>query len=828
MRESNKGLFTIITSALLALIGLFLFLGGAELLFLGGSWFYILAGAVLLAIAISGFKNPKLAARLYAALLLVATVWSLFEVGFNIWGLEVRLMTLIGLGVWLLLPWVWRTSQNWLTDKREVLGSVVVSCLVVLASCFSSYSINGTVPADRMSAQGQKDDAAGGVADSDWAAYGRTVGGDRYSPVGQITPANISHLKRAWMTRTGDVQQDGEGTVAGPDQGHEFNLELTPIKVGDTLYMCTPHSWVMAVDATTGKVKWKFDPKPDTADLAKNVYLACRGVSYYHIPDEIQTSCRNRIYSPVADVRMVAVNAETGKPCDDFGDHGFISLRQYLGHVPHGFHFVTSPPMVAKNRVITGGWVFDNQANFEPSGAIRAFNATTGEIEWAWDAGHTPETWKPGTDDVLTRDTPNAWGVYTADLNLGLVYIPTGNSPPDNWGGTRRPFDDATSSATIALDIETGERRWTYQTVHHDLWDMDIPSGPSMVDLPGPNGESVPALVQSTKRGEFFVLDRRTGQPVPGYPVEEKPVPTAGIAPDDRVSPTQPYPVGMPSLTPPDLKETDMWGATLLDQMICRIQYRQSAYEGQFTPPHVGQTTIVYPAFYGVVDWQGITIDPQRKLLLANASYLPFRIRLEKRETLEAPGTLPKWDGKGEEPAAKGDALSVSPDYGTPYIAYTNPWLNPLQIPCKGPVWGTLTAIDLVTKKIVWQHPVGTTRDTGPFRTHNNLPLPTGMYNIGGNIVTKGGVVFMGATADDYLRAFDLSSGKVIWSDRLPAGGQATPMSYEAGGKQYVVIAAGGHGGLGTRSGDYIIAYTLDGAQGAGAQATGAQGDAAH
>ncbi|MBB3884247.1 glucose dehydrogenase [Acetobacter oeni] len=271
-------------------------------------------------------------------------------------------------------------------------------------------------------------------------------------------------------------------------------------------------------------------------------------------------------------------------------------------------------------------------------------------------------------------------------------------------------------------------------------------------------------------------------------------------------------------LTPPDLKESDMWGATLLDQMICRIEYRQSAYEGQFTPPHVGQTTVVYPAFYGVVDWQGITIDPQRKIMLANASYLPFRIRLDKRQGLEGSGILPKWNGQGEEPAAKGDALSVSPDYGTPYIALTSPWLNPLQIPCKGPVWGTLSAIDLVTKKIIWQHPVGTTRDTGPFRTHNNLPLPTGMYNVGGNIVTKGGLVFMGATADDYLRAFDLATGKALWSDRLPAGGQATPMSYEIGGKQYVLIAAGGHGGLGTRSGDYIIAYTLDGQQGTAAQ----------
>ncbi|NHN91357.1 membrane-bound PQQ-dependent dehydrogenase, glucose/quinate/shikimate family [Acetobacter sicerae] len=810
MQTSGMKLWSVITSVIFGIVGLFLLLGGIKLLFLGGSWFYALAGLAMLAAAVLGLRKPQTAMRLYAAFLLLATVWALFEVGFDIWGLEVRLLTLVGLGAWLLIPGVWRSGPAWLADKREVLGALAVSCLALVASCFSSYSINGTVQADRMAAS--LPDLHDDVAAGDWQYYGRNAQGQRYTPLDQITPANISNLKRAWVTHTGDTQQTGEDVVAGPDAGHEFNLELTPIKVKDTLYICTPHSWVMALDARTGKVKWKYDPKPAKADLDANVYLACRGVSYYRIPDEIQTSCRERIYSPVADARIVAVNAETGQPCDDFGDHGFISMREYMGNVPLGFHFITSPPMVMKNRLITGGWIFDNQANFEPSGAVRAFDATTGKIAWVWDAGHNPETWTPGPGDMLTRDTPNAWGVYTADPELGLVYFGTGNAPPDNWGGSRRPFDDATSSATVALDIVTGERRWLYQTVHHDLWDMDIPSGPTMVDLPDASGQTVPALVQSTKRGEFFVLDRRTGQPVPGYPVEERPVPTAGHAPDDRVSPTQPYPAAMPSLTPADLKESDMWGATLLDQLLCRLEYRESAYEGQFTPPHVGKTTIVYPAFYGVVDWQGITIDPARKLMFANASYLPFRIKLDHRTGLEKAGVLPKWQGEGNEPAAKGNALAISPDYGTPYVAYTNPWLNPLQIPCKGPIWGTLTAIDLVTKKIVWQHPVGTTRDTGPFRTHNNLPLPTGMYNIGGNIVTKGGLLFMGATADDYLRAFDVATGKVIWRDRLPAGGQATPMSYEVDGRQYVLIAAGGHGGLGTRSGDYILAYTLDGA----------------
>ncbi|GBQ20870.1 PQQ-dependent dehydrogenase 4 [Acetobacter estunensis NRIC 0472] len=491
MQHSKTGAWSWLTAVLLGLIGLYLFLGGAYLLILGGSLFYVLAGLVLLAVVASGFRAPRTAMRLYAGLLLVATIWSVVESGFDIWGLEVRLLTLVGIGAWLLIPGVWRTGASWLSDKREVLGALVVAGIVLVIGACTSHSIEGTVPADRMAAATPDlhDDQPAG----DWRYYGRNAQGERYTPLAQITPANIGKLKRAWVTETGDTQKAGEAVVAGPDAGHEFNLELTPIKVGDTLYMCTPHSWVMAMDAATGKIKWKYDPHPAKADLDTNVYLACRGVSYYRIPDEIQTSCRERIYSPVADARIVAVNAQTGQPCDDFGDHGFISMRDYMGNVPLGFHFITSPPLVMKNRLITGGWIFDNQANFEPSGAVRAFDATTGKIAWAWDAGHNPETWTPGPGDTLTRDTPNAWGVYTADPDLGLAYIGTGNAPPDNWGGSRRPFDDATSSSTVALDIVTGERRWLYQTVHHDLWDMDLPSGPSMVDLPGPDGQTIPA-----------------------------------------------------------------------------------------------------------------------------------------------------------------------------------------------------------------------------------------------------------------------------------------------------------------------------------------------
>ncbi|MGI4877088.1 MAG: membrane-bound PQQ-dependent dehydrogenase, glucose/quinate/shikimate family, partial [Janthinobacterium lividum] len=298
------------------------------------------------------------------------------------------------------------------------------------------------------------------------------------------------------------------------------------------------------------------------------------------------------------------------------------------------------------------------------------------------------------------------------------------------------------------------------------------------------------------------VLNRITGQPI--IKTVEKPVPQDGV-PGERLAPTQPYAVGMPSVAPEDLAENKLWGATPIDQMMCRIQFRQAAYEGQFTPPHL-KKTIVYPAFDGVVDWHGASIDPARKLLVANANYIPFMITLKPRAPFVAAGKVPAWNGEGNEPKI---AAGIAPQYGTPYIGMVHPWLNPLGVPCNPPPWGTLTAIDLTTHKIVWQHPLGDTRATGLFGTHVNVPLKTGIFNIGGNMITAGGLVFIGATADNMFRAIDLNTGKTLWSVQLPAGGNATPMSYSVNGRQYVLIAAGGHGGLGTKTGDYLVAYAL-------------------
>ena len=787
----------VVTGAAVALLGAVFLVGGLWLGALGGSWYYGLAGAGLVAGGVLVARGRREGLWLYGAVWLGTVAWALAETGLDFWVLEPKLLAPTVLGVWLFTPWVTRRLEG--AGPRPGLlapaGGVLLVAVLGVAAASHPVGVKGAWAGTTYA--GQADPS---IPDAEWRFYGRSARGDRFTPLGQITPANVADLKPAWTLRTGDVKRPGEDK-GGIDAGHEFNFEATPIKVNDTLYLCTGHSWVMAVDAATGRLKWKADPHADTKP---DVYLACRGVAYYEAPAGTVTPCPRRIISPVLDARVMAVNADTGALCPDFGRGGYISLTRYLGHVPAGFHFVTSPPLVVGDRAILGGWVYDNQAENEPSGAVRAFNPITGAIEWAWDVGRPEgrQNFKPGPNDQLTRGTPNAWGVYTADPALNTVYLPLGNATPDYFGGNRRPFDDKYSSSVVALDITTGAPKWSFQTTHHDVWDMDLPVGPSMVDLPDGRGGMVPALVQTNKRGEFFVLDRRNGRPL--AQVTEKRVPTNGV-PGERLSPTQPYSTGMPSVAPSDLTEAKLWGATPVDQMICRIQFRQAAYQGQFTPPQL-KKTIVYPAFDGVMDWNGAAIDPERKLLIAMANYIPFVIKETPREKV---GTraVPPWNGQGNEPPIK---PGYAPQYGTPYVGSVHPWLNPLRIPCAPPPWGTLTAIDLVTRKVVWRRPFGTTRDTGPFGTHDNLPLPTGIFNIGGGgVTTRSGLYFVGGTADQYLRAVDVRTGRTLWKARLPAGGQANPMSYAVGGKQYVVIAAGGHSGLGTRSGDYVLAYAL-------------------
>lgn len=781
-----------VTALIFAIIGAWLLVGGVWLIALGGSWYYAIAGALTLASAWFLWQRRRLGALMYTVVWAGTVVWALLESGLHVWYLEPRLLLPTLMLLWVWLPPVQRKLGGY---RRQPLRQGVTALavgLLMITGIWSAHAITA-LPAQTAADTTSTQDSVP-VPDGDWHFYGRTPRGDRYTPLTQITTANVSQLQHAWTYRTGDLPYPRD-----TKNNHEFNFEATPIKVGDSLYLCTPHSHVIALDPVTGKARWTFDPHADTSE---NAYVNCRGVSYYKAPEG--TACPERIIAPIADARLVALDVRTGKPCEGFGDHGFVSLTQYLAPIGKGFHFVSSPPLVIRDRIILGGWIYDGQAENEPSGAVRAFDPITGTLVWAWDVGKPGEVAHPQAGDTLTRGTPNAWGVYTADTELGLVYLPTGNAVPDYYGAHRRPFDEKYSSSVVALDIETGAPRWHFQTMHHDLWDMDVPIGPSLVDLPDGAGGTVPALVQTTKRGELFLLDRRDGHPLAA--VTEKPVPHDGL-PGDHVSPTQPYSTGMPSFAPPVMHERDMWGATMLDQLMCRIQFRSMRYEGAYTPITT-KKTIIYPAFDGIVDWHGGSIDPVRKWLVVNTSFIPFIAQSMPREKPEADGDIPKWNGQGNPPHAKDFAWN--PQYGTPYATKVEPWLNPIGVPCKAPPWGQMAAVDLVSRRILWRHDVGTTRDSGPFSTHVNLPLPTGIFNIGGNIITASGLIFMGATADDYLRAFDERTGKEIWRARLPAGGQATPMSYRgADGRQYVVIAAGGHGGLGTRSGDYVEAYAL-------------------
>jgi len=780
------------TGVVLMLIGLALFLPGIYLIFLGGSGYYMVAG---LAISLSGLL---LTARRYEGLLLYGVVllgtllWSLAEVGLDGWKLFPRLIAPAVLGLWLFSPMIARKLIFPKPMDIKFAWAGLISCVIILVFVigagyriselrFQHYGTvaeaNAPIPASNPA-----------VADSDWQYYGRTADGDRFSPLTQITPENVSKLQVAWTFRTGELPSKAE-----TEKGREFNFEDTPSKIGDNLYICTPHHKIVSVNATTGKENWEFDPHSNTS---ANIFITCRGVAYYETPAEkvvAGKACQRRIISPTGEASMMALDADTGKLCDDFGEQGIVKLTDKMGDVPPGFHFITSQPLVVGDRVILGGWIYDDQTTGEPSGVIRAYDPVTGGLAWAWDMGRQNPTEPLKAGEIYTRSTPNAWGTYTADPALGLVYLPMGNATPDYFGGQRRPFDDTYSSAIVALDIETGKERWHFQTVHHDLWDFDLPVGPSLVDLNTPQGV-VPALVQATKRGDFFVLDRRNGNPL--SPIVEKPVPQEHV-PGEYLSATQPYQPDYPSVAPEDIQEKDTWGVTPIDQMLCRIDFKQRKYYGKFTAPQEGKY-LAYPAFDGVVDWYGSSIDPTRKLLIANSSYMPMMMDFLPQAQALKKGIEKPWKGwESKQPYPKLIDVSNNPQYGTPYAIVIKPWLNALSVPCLAPPWGKLTAIDLQTRKIVWQRLLGTARESGPLNTHLGIPLPTGIVGMGGNIITRSGLIFIASTADNNLRAFDEKTGKLLWETGLPAGGNATPVTYTGSdAQQYLVIAAGGHGGF--------------------------------
>jgi quinoprotein glucose dehydrogenase len=604
------------------------------------------------------------------------------------------------LGVWLLTPWVVRglVRSGTISYKRATapLWVGVAAGAVVLAIGLTStyHEIDGTIAeAD----SGQQDQSADGQPDGDWWAYGRTQFGQRYSPLKQITPSNAKNLKVAWTFRTGDMQ--------GPNDSPETTFEVTPIKVRDTLYLCSQHQRLFAIEAKTGKLRWSYDPNLQANRTFQ--HLTCRGVSYHETtPGALDASgkpapaeCPRRIFLPVNDGRMIAVDAETGKPCESFANHGTLDLQEGMGIKTAGFYEPTSPPVVSDRILVVAGSVIDNYSSEEPSGVIRGFDVTTGKLIWAWDSGAADENALPSPTYTYTNNSPNSWITASFDPKLNLVYMPMGVKTPDIWGGNRDALSERYSSALVALDINTGKRVWSYQTVHHDLWDMDLPSQPTLVDLPTENGIT-PAVIQPTKTGNLFVLDRRTGQLM--VPAPERPVPQ-GAAPGDHVSATQPF-SELTFRPEQNLTGADMWGATIIDQLACRIMFHRMRYEGTFTPPSQ-QGTLVFPGNLGMFEWGGIAVDPVRLIAIANPIAIPFVSMLIPRGP--------------DNPAAPNDAhpsgteIGVQPMYGTPFGVILHPFLSPIGLPCKQPPWGFMAGIDLKTRKIAWMHRNGTVRDGG-------------------------------------------------------------------------------------------------------------------
>ena len=785
----------IITGIVFILIGLALAGGGAWLIALGGSLFYAIAGLGILLTGALLLARKRSALWLYAIVVIGTVAWSISDIRFDWWPLAARLDIIFPLGLWLLTPWVTRGlgREALVTEKPSTgllwLASALSVIVLGIGLCSDYHDINGSLATAVAVAAGAVSPNDDKQPDEDWRDYGRTQFGQRYSPLKQITPANVKNLKVAWTFRTGDLP--------GKNDPVETTFEVTPIKVNDTLYLCSQHQRLFALDAKTGTLRWSYDPK--VQDNPTFQHLTCRGVSYHETVagalnadgTPAPTDCPRTIFLPVNDGRMIALNADSGKLCDSFGDHGTLSLEEGMGEHTPGFYEPTSPPIVSDKILVVAGAVIDNYSTREPSGVIRGFDIHTGKLVWAWDSGAQDENALPSATHTYTNNSPNSWITASYDPKLGLVYMPMGVQTPDIWAGNRTPLAERYSSALVALDINTGKRVWWYQTVHHDLWDMDLPSQPTLADLPTANG-IVPAILQPAKTGNLFVLDRRTGVPI--VPAPERPVPQ-GAAPGDRTSPTQPF----SELTfRPEAKLTgaDMWGATIFDQLACRITFHKLRYEGTFTPPSL-QGTLVFPGNLGMFEWGGIAVDPVRNIAIANPMAIPFVSTLIPRG--------PNNPAAPNNAHPSGTENGVQPMYGTPYGVDLHALLSPIGIPCMRPPWGYMAGIDLTTKKIVWMHKNGTIRDSSPIP----LPFKLGVPTLGGPMTTAGGVAFLTSTLDYYIRAYDVSTGDQLWQDRLPAGGQSTPMTYAVDGQQYVITAAGGHGSFGTKLGDYVIAYKL-------------------
>ena len=644
---------------------------------------------------------------------------------------------------------------------------------------------------------------------ADWTHYGGDAGGTRYAAAAEITPQNVTQLTRVWTARTGHAS-------APRDALEETKFQATPILVDGRLLLCTPFNVILALDPGTGREQWRYDPQLATADVDPANGFNCRGVTHWRDPQAARdTACASRVLMGTSDYRLIAVDAANGRPCESFGEKGIVQIDPGMALRWPGEFQISSPPVVASDVAIVGSAISDNVRVEAPRGAVRAFDVRTGAPKWAWDpiprdaAGAAAQGWRRTTPVMAPMGTPrgvvfsklgeapalpveghaNVWAPMAVDEARNLVFLPTSSPSPDFFGGLR-PGDNRHANSVVALHAATGKVAWAFQTVHHDVWDYDLPAQPTLATI-RKDGRTIDVVIQVTKMGLVFVLDRATGVPV--FPVEERPVPQGG-ADGETLSPTQPFPVAPLPLSRSRIAPRDAFGVALFDKNACAKRIAAARAEGLYTPPST-QGTIMFPFTGGGANWGGGAYDPQLNRFYVNTSNALHLITLIPRA--KAPEDVDE-DEYGED-------VEFARMRGAPYAMTREVMLSPLGLPCNPPPWGELHAIDMDDGAIAWSKTLGTTEDLAPL----GLTLHTGTPNVGGPLVTGGGLVFIGAAMDRYLRAFDAKSGRELWAGRLPAGGPPTPMSYAWQGRQYVVIAAGGHADMDTARGDYVVAFAV-------------------
>lgn len=659
-------------------------------------------------------------------------------------------------------------------NKEDKLGEKmglyikVLGCLLLLIMAAGVLAI-GTLQYRPPQQPSSETKIAERVVDSaDWTTVGGDRGMSRFSPVAQLDRHTVGRLQVAWTYSTGEIARRGSAA-------RRAKFQATPIFVNGSLVFCTPFNRVIALDPATGVERWTFDPEIATDARPANDFN-CRGVAQWQDPAAVSdAACGSRIFTATNDRRLFALDAKTGQLCPTFGDAGHVRLPSSKPLDWPGEVQSVLAPAVIGDVVVVGSSVADSLRSDPPSGEVLAFDARTGLLRWRFDP-------IPGAEGRVGGG--NVWSSISTDPERDLVFLPTSSPSPDFFGGNR-VGDQSFVNAIVAVRGSTGDIVWSRQLVHHDLWDYDLPTAPTLFTFRG-GGKNVPALVQPTKMGMLFVLNRETGEPL--FPIEEMPVPQSDV-PGERASPTQPF-SALPAVASRSIVPADAFGITPWDRAACRDALSKGRNEGIYTPPSLSGT-IVYPSTGGGPSWGGAAIDPATNTVIVNASNVVQRLTLVPADQYQT--------------ARADNPRDLQPQSGSPYAVRREVLVSPLGLPCNPPPWGTLTALNLDQGTLAWQVPLGTTSSLAPF----GLAFPWGTPNLGGPLITGGGLVFMAATMEERLRAFDLSNGRELWSGELSASAQSTPMTYAAGGRQFVVIAAGGHSFLGTKRGDTLVAFAL-------------------